>query len=96
MKLTREHFDHIEDRLGELVAANRTAIESHYDLLKKEGRYASDAAALERRFRWDLLYAARLSEWLTKHVYPYANDEHIDTALRRVVANMRASDQLSI
>jgi hypothetical protein len=36
----------------------------------------------EKRWRWDLLYAAKLSPWICANIYPYANDEHIDTALR--------------
>lgn len=46
----------------------------------------------EKRWRWDLCYAARLPDgsslnaWMCREVYPYANDEHIDTALRRILS----------
>jgi hypothetical protein len=33
-----------------------------------------------------LSYAAGLSGWIASTVYQYANDEHIDTALRAIVA----------
>jgi hypothetical protein len=39
----------------------------------------------EKRWRWDLLYAAGLSQWICDNLYPYANDEHIDTALRHIL-----------
>jgi len=35
-----------------------------------------------KRWRWDLLYAAGISQWISDNVYTYADDEHIDTVLR--------------
>ena len=37
------------------------------------------------RFRWDLLHASGFD---TCSLYHYANDTHIDTALRRIVADL--------
>ena len=39
----------------------------------------------EKRWRWDLLYMAGLSSWICDTIYKYANDEHIDTALRHIL-----------
>lgn len=36
----------------------------------------------DERFRWDLLHASRFN---TRGLYAYANDSHIDTALRAIV-----------
>jgi hypothetical protein len=43
-----------------------------------------------KRFRWDLLYASQIDGvpgnlWICREIYPYANDEHIDSALRAIV-----------
>lgn len=38
----------------------------------------------EKRWRWDLMYMANLSRWVCDNVYSYANDDHIDTALRQI------------
>ena len=38
----------------------------------------------EKRWRWDWCYWAGLAKWLCDNIYPYANDEHIDTALRHI------------
>lgn len=38
----------------------------------------------DKRWRWDLAYRAGLSQWLCDNVCPYANDDHIDTALRSI------------
>ena len=39
----------------------------------------------DMRFRWDLL---RASAFDTSRLYDYANDDHIDTALRRIVTEL--------
>ena len=52
-----------------------------------EARASYRAAGLsDRRFRWDLSYRARLTPWICANVYSYADDTHIDTALRAIVA----------
>ena len=38
----------------------------------------------EKRWRWDLCYMANLTPWICANIYPYASDEHIDTALRKI------------
>lgn len=48
---------------------------------------------LNKRFRWDLLWMAdgvRRREWIGR-VYQYANDEHIDTALRSLIPTLRTA-----
>ena len=39
----------------------------------------------EKRWRWDMLWAAKISPWIGANIYPYANDDHIDTALRSIL-----------
>jgi hypothetical protein len=48
-----------------------------------------------KRYRWDCLYAAmdQSGRDLTREIYEYANDSHIDTALRAIVAEMQAQDR---
>jgi hypothetical protein len=38
----------------------------------------------EKCWRWELCHMAGLTPWICANVYPYANDEHIDTALRAI------------
>lgn len=71
MKITVEHCDYI-----------RTAICSGKKL------YLQDYLKLglsEKRWRWDCLWAAGISQWVSDNIYPYANDEHIDSALKRIL-----------
>jgi hypothetical protein len=55
----------------------------HYAHLKRAlaGRLTPTATMRER---WDALWAAGLGPYLSKEIYPYANDDHIDTALRTI------------
>ena len=38
-----------------------------------------------KRWRWDCLYKSVASQWICDNVYPYANDDHIDTVLRGIL-----------
>jgi len=72
MKITVEHYD-----------ALRIAIESspvYPRLLDYRARGLSD-----KRYRWDCIWAVHngLRSWFGE-VYQYANDDHIDTALRKI------------
>lgn len=69
-------------------------IPAHYDYIKAAVLGNPHAPTLpdylargltEKRWRWDLLWAAKISPWISANVYPYANDEHIDTALRKIL-----------
>ena len=73
MKITTEHLDYM-----------RAAIAPH-DTAERRATYKAGGLS-DRRYRWDLSYAAGLSSWMASTVYQYANDEHIDTALRSIVA----------
>jgi hypothetical protein len=70
MKLLPDHYKKINQALNDL-----------HDLDQLAAKY-KEAGLSEKRFRWDALWQTRLSNWLCDNVYPYANDDHIDTALR--------------
>jgi hypothetical protein len=42
----------------------------------------------EKRYRWDLCHASGLTSWICKELYPYANDSHIDTALKAIMKEL--------
>ena len=84
MKILPEHIDHMKTAiapLAPLVAAQRDAV-------KASGKFQD----LEKRIRWDVCYAAGLTPWIYSTLYPYANDEHIDTALRSIMRELGLSN----
>jgi hypothetical protein len=72
MKIKPEHFEHMRAALAK------------FDTDFHRSRY--EAAGLStRRFQWDAMRAAGLIPWVCDTLYPYANDEHIQTALNRII-----------
>jgi hypothetical protein len=81
MKIKAEHKGHIQEALSRFSVEK---VNAHRQFIINEGK----AKDVEKRLRWDLLYYAGLSGWLVDNVYPYANDDHIDTVLRQLMASM--------
>lgn len=84
MKMKAEHFDKLKRDIdgtlaihnpeGELVACYESGDFHNADKVKE----------LQQRFCFDLLYGAGLNKWVCDELYPYLNDEHIYTALKKV------------
>jgi len=74
MKIRPEHYEYMR-------AACATVIAEHPEL---KSMY-TDSGLSDMRFRWDLARRAGLMTWICDNLYSYANDDHIDTALRRIV-----------
>jgi hypothetical protein len=77
MKIKPEHFEHM-----------RTAI-APFDTQANRSQYAA-AGLSTRRFQWDCMRAAGLIPWACDTLYPYANDDHIQTALNRIINPIEA------
>lgn len=43
------------------------------------------AGLSHKRYRWDMLYAAKQNDFVCNTLYRYLNDDHIDTALQRIL-----------
>lgn len=72
MKITKSHLAHMSATIAPLDTPE----------LRKAYK---DAGLTDKRYRWDLSYRAGLTPWFCSEVYGYANDDHIDTALRSIV-----------
>ena len=72
MKIKQEHYDYIKKAM--LSNSNAPLLQDYL----KEGR-------TERCWRWDWVYLTEgLSKWIYNNIYPYANDDDLDTALREI------------
>jgi len=74
-------------KIPERQAATITAAVQLHDTPERRTAYKA-AGHTNKRYRWDLLWAAGLTRWVCDHIYPYANDDHIDTVLRRAVPEL--------
>lgn len=80
MKITPEHYSH----LREAMRPKLPLVAEHLVAVAKDSRVKSPPM----RTRWDWLYASGLTPWICDNLYKYANDEHIDTALRAIAKEL--------
>ena len=71
MKIKPEHVEHMRT---EMMKSGSTPTLASY----------TSRGLSEKRWRWDWCYRAGLTKWICDNIYPYANDEHLDTALRHI------------
>lgn len=81
MKIKPEHVEYMR---AAITAAATTAPDLQAYLAR---------GLTEKRWRWDLSCRAGLTPWICRTIYPYANDEHIDTALRHIAEQMARARQ---
>lgn len=81
MKIKPEHFEKLK---SELATFSKEKIAAHRKFIINEGK----SKDVEKRLRWDLLYYRNLSAWVCDNIYPYADDSHLDTALRQIMKGL--------
>lgn len=72
MKMTSLHFNYI---------ANAVAL---VDTPEKRALYKENGLST-MRYQWDLVRGAGLIHWMCDALYTYLNDDHIQTALNRII-----------
>lgn len=80
MKIKQEHYEHLEALIKPLDTP-----------LARE--YAIRQEFTNKRYRWDLLWQAKTSQWIVDNLYKYMHDGHIDTALRSIVPNLTNKEE---
>ncbi|WP_353645719.1 hypothetical protein [Mesorhizobium sp. WSM2239] len=84
MKIKPEHYDHMKAEITKISTPHK--LDCHRQFIVNEGK----SKDVEKRLRWDMSYYAGLSAWISDNIYPYANDDHIDTALRNIMKELTA------
>jgi GH24 family phage-related lysozyme (muramidase) len=77
MKITKAHFEHMESEIQKACKKNKTTVKEIVGLY-------SNMNLSQKRAMWDILRGAGLIPWICSTLYPYLNDDHIDTALRKI------------
>ena len=75
MKMTAEHYEQL-----------KTLVKLNAEWCPTEQAYLADGRSLER-YRWDVLNASHPRQVLMRELYEYLNDDHIDTALRKIFSH---------
>ncbi len=78
MKMTKEHYDHMKAAIDTL---DRDAM---FATVKTVTNYKD----LNMRMRWYMANQAGLLRFTCDTLYKYLNDDHIDTALKRIMKEL--------
>ena len=81
MKVKPEHYEHMKEMMKPWAV--------HADSQREYIRIQGKAKDIEKRLRWDLFYAAKLTGFACDILYPYGvYDIHIDTALKSIMKDL--------
>ena len=82
LKIKKEHFDYIAAKIVETLENNPDAVAVY-----ESGNFhnSDKVKCLQTRFNSDLLRYSVGSKWICDNLYPYMNDNHLETALNRIV-----------
>jgi len=79
MKMKQEHFKVLETRIKKI--------------LKRKGEFMyreyQELGYSDTRYNWDLLWESGMSGFMTNQLYPYLDDDHINTALKRITGKRK-------
>ena len=79
MKITSKHYNIMKTAIAKIWTQEKH--DYHYQFIINEGK----AKDTNKRLRWDWLYYAKLNQFICDEIYLYANNDHIDTALKRII-----------
>jgi hypothetical protein len=91
MKINKNDLNNLKQIIKEAVnSIGIENIEGHRENLRKLQIALKPEMDLNKRFRWDLLYSVTYSKRseVINNIYTYANDIHIDTALKTIVREL--------
>ena len=80
MKIRPEHVAHMQ--------AEMQKIANQFPAMREWIATDPRVKDADKRLRWDAMYKAGLNSYICATIYPYANDDHIDTALRQIMKNI--------
>ena len=84
MKITPEHYAHIKQQIANIWTVEKHI--AHKQFIANEGKVKD----IEKRLRWDWSYYAKLSPFICDNIYTYADDTHVDTALKNIIKELTA------
>ncbi len=88
MKMKPEHVEHIKTEINKTMQrfGKETLIKMY-----ETGKFprATLVVCLQKRFCWDLMNYAGLSNYVSNELYPYLNDDHIYTGLKAVCPTVK-------
>ena len=84
MKIKAEHLAHIKTEIEKVLAIHNANGELVAAYEKGEFARAEQCKDYQKRFCFDLSYAAGLNKFICDELYSYMDDTHLYTALKSV------------
>ena len=82
MKMTIEHYTELKVSIAKIPEDH---FKKHKQFIIKEGK----AIDINKRLRWDCFWFACKNECDLSHdLYEYLNDDHVDTALKKIIKDL--------
>lgn len=81
MKIQTEHFNYMKTKIEQYLAKYPTIV-NEYETGQFE--HAERVHNLQTRFNNDLAFSAGLTRFICDNLYPYLEDSHIKTALKKI------------
>jgi hypothetical protein len=79
MKIKPEHYTTLKNAIAPL--------KGHFEKRRENIIAEGKAKDVEMRLRWDAFHASKYGGILSE-LYSYVNDEHIDTALKKIMLEL--------
>ena len=77
MKINKIHYIYMRDKMAPVIQADPLIFKKY-----------KDKGLSQKRLRWDAMHSAGLLSFVCDELYPYLNDNHIDTALRSIIKQL--------
>ena len=90
MKIKPEHYTFIKSEILERVLAKRPNIRFEIEAHRKAITMGGKSKNVEMRVRWDF-FCLIPSKWTCDNLYTYLDDTHIDTALKKIIAELESA-----
>ena len=81
MKIKNDHFEYMSLKIREYLKERPNLVRDYECGNFPRSEQTND---LQERFCFDLAFAAGLQDFIIKIIYPYADDRHIFTALKKI------------
>ena len=89
LKLTREHYDALARLIADIINHNGGWPALRHRYVMREFPRADKVKDINKRLRWDLIGAAsKADRAILPAIYDYADDGHIDTAVKRMLSDL--------
>lgn len=82
MKIKPEHFEYMKAKIDK-VLAKYPDLPAQYE--RGDFPRSDKVKDLQKRFCFDVFHGAGLTSWACENIYPYANDNHVYTALKAIL-----------